>query len=279
MRSVGLHIDDDDKQMLILNTTKENLKDRIHELMVKFKDEYPESQFVASYRNDAKCISESVFDEQFGSNSTNSTNSTNSYDYASSSSSPSTKRRRNELVPGQRIIFLRNHYGGPVEGCPWFTDDVRNGEIDILKKIVDYNTKTNKIQSEDVESTRNPIPSNCRRWLFTEGGRKVDLSTIRQRYVADGSCITGYKSQGNEYTNIFIYLRHNDFDSKFQNRNYAYTMVTRGKKRVVILCKRFQADVYDKGRFGTFYQVCNTDRPIINTYLCHLLPEINIRTK
>ena len=56
--------------------------------------------------------------------------------------------------------------------------------------------------------------------------------------VTDGSCITGYKSQGSEYNTVVIFIpEHKQWLDYIVHRKLLYTMCTRAKKRVYIVYK------------------------------------------
>ena len=167
--------------------------------------------------------------------------------------------KRYQFKKGQKIIFLKNVYNNESaeRSIGIITSQVSNGEIDVIEKIIYYRCpvglgkRKRGLQIEEIEIDTNlcQIPpynpkteSKWRLAFIMKGSKKmVDVEFIKEYNISDATCITGSKSQGSQYDTALILI-----DSEYINGEYKlsdhfsktllYTMVSRAKKKVIILC-------------------------------------------
>ena len=170
------------------------------------------------------------------------------------------------FVANQRIIFTKNNYGKTDKKCGIFSNEFNNGEIDYIKEIRDelYEIDDNKkfkigefpdpVSVKQVSSTLETKDIEARRIMILESGKRIDITEVGINNIEYGTCITGNKSQGNEYPIVVLIIDLNEYGNVSQNfvRNLLYTICTRPKKQIIIISdfeKQYVGKDYIYGEF------------------------------
>lgn len=119
----------------------------------------------------------------------------------------------------------------------------RNGgdeEVD-LDEVADVNFDLNAIGEKSAEELKRAASHVIT--VTLESGEEVVLSTSGQfapEKFTLGYCITGHKSQGSEWRNVYI-IMHKKHHSLL-TREWLYTTVTRARKQCTLLCKPYSVE-------------------------------------
>ena len=177
-------------------------------------------------------------------------------------------RGDSELFVNLKVMILENKKQEQDFDKFIFSDDVCNGDIDYIESIQDilYRKTTDEerkayqntppfIQEKviNVQNTNSIKPPGYRRVIALKNlKRKIDLDYVGKKNIIPAYCITGDKSQGEEFKRVILVFDKNKSSRISLNLapSLLYTMATRAKQQIIVI-----ADFYPRSTFGELEHV------------------------
>ena len=194
---------------------------------------------------------------------------------------------------GQKIIFTKNIYNNVNLEKKYgiISSSVSNGEIGIIKKIIYYHCdsalgkrkRMNTITEVEVNDSKGQPPNHNKIWrlalVLEKDEKKVDVNFIGIHNIKNAICITGSKSQGSQYDTVIIAI-DSEMDninnkyiiSKHFSKTLLYTMISRAKKKVIIICNFDEFEETGNGELDDIISNNNNNDEIRFRNLINYLP-------
>ena len=170
----------------------------------------------------------------------------NKYHSRNIKNNPMFKPDKKILTKGLCILFTKTNYGKKELDRGIFSSPVNNGEIDFIESIVDvrYKPQKRKKNAELIPTDTKVLVSTLdrrnrcyRRVIYLRSGKRIDLGVVGMNLIEVGNCITGNKSQGNEYQIVVLVIERTSKGILSRNfvRSLAYTIATRPKLQIIVV--------------------------------------------
>lgn len=203
---------------------------------------------------------------------------------------------------GQRVVITKNNYGVSKKLSGIVSDHVENGEVDYIENVFYYIPYTSK----NASSKRSPIKDDAEHEFFKveemkhslsqrpsgnswrlafrmrDSRKVIDIGVLGIENIKHGVAITGNKSQSQEYSILVVLFDPNVYVSehtggitravsKYFSPSLLYTIVSRAKQRVIVICDTQTPEGYKNGEFG--YLIREHQDSIRNHDLDEYLPD------
>jgi exodeoxyribonuclease-5 len=125
------------------------------------------------------------------------------------------------IVPGEKIIVLRNNY----------VHEIFNGQILTVSEILTQDLMTVTVKATDEEGSTLDLPL-IREQFSYPGLLELDSEEVEREWVYSdyGYCVTTHKAQGSEWDKVIVM---NQIAGSWEARRWQYTAITRAAEKLM----------------------------------------------